>query len=274
MAAIISCFNVFVGGVFGLLVLRYKNHCQQWKVYSGWWVFAIGIGGSVLFNLGVAHYRTAMMLNYDDAATKAMESFSSGAMSITDAQSWLLFAMGLAFFGMAIYKGYNSDDKYPEYGALARKQDKHQGYLVEKKEIADELIQDIHEDFVEKLEESFKSIQLKSTQTNNCISSLELQKKILNSYHKHLQQSLKYIISRYRDVNTVNRSTDVPAVFKLEIDSTLDYNELDFSHGSKRDDLHKELEHLASSLSKIRQELLVIKENHQVIVKERYIYES
>jgi len=269
IALVIAFFNVSIGGITGAFALRYKNHCQQWKVVLGWSGAALGTATSFVFNLLVAHYRTAMTLDPDNAASKAIETFREGILSISDVQSWLLFLLGVIFYLGAVYKGYKADDAYPGYGALARKRDKQHGYLSDDKEIANDTIEEAHQDFEENLDFCFKAIQLKSKQVNDSASGFEQQKTILKSYHTHLEKALRYIISRYRDVNVANRSSDKPIIFNQPIDVSLDYKELEFDYKSKRDELHEDRERLATDLSEIRQKLLVIKEKHQKTVNNK-----
>ncbi len=269
IALTIAFFNVSIGVVVGAFSLRYKNHYKQWKVLLGWGGVVIGTVISFMFNLLVAHYRTAMTLDLDNAASKAMETFWEGILSISDVQSCLLFLLGVLFYFGAVYKGYKADDAYPGYGILARKRDKQHGYLSDDKSNADDIIQEAHEDFVEDLDLCFKTIQLKSKQVTDSASGFEQQKIILESYHKHLEKALRYIITRYRDVNVASRSSDKPVIYNQPIDATLDYKELAFDYQSKRDELHDDRECLAADLSEIRQELLVIKEKHQLIVNKK-----
>ncbi|GFO73048.1 hypothetical protein BJAS_P3623 [Bathymodiolus japonicus methanotrophic gill symbiont] len=268
-ALIISLFNVFFGGAVGAFALRYKNHYQHWKVVVGWIGVSSGMIISVILNLLVSHYRTAMILDPDNAALQAVETFREGILSISDVKSWLLFLLGILFYLGAVYKGYKADDVYPGYGSLARKRDKQYGYLSDDKSSADDTIQEAHEYFVENLASCFKSVQLKSKQVNDFASGFEQQKTILKSYHKHLEKALKYIITLYRDVNVANRSSDKPIIFKQPIDASLDYKELEFDYKCKRDELHKDRERLAEDLSGIRQKLLVIREQYQDIVNKK-----
>jgi len=269
IALIIAFFNVFIGGATGAFALRYKNHCQRMKVVFGWIGVIVGTVLSFIFNLLVSHYRTAMTLDPDNAASKAMETFEEGILSISDVQSWLLFLLGIIFYLGAVYKGYKADDAYPGYGSLAKKRDKQHGYLSDEKENANEIIEEAHQDFEENLDLCFKTIQMKSKKINDSANAFEQQKTILKSYHKHLEKALRYIITRYRDVNMANRSSDNPVIFNQPIDASLDYKELEFDYKSKHDELHKDREHLAASLSEIRQKLLVIKEGYQQNVNKK-----
>lgn len=268
-ALVIAFFNVSIGGIIGVFSLRFKNHCKQWKMLLGWGGVVIGTVVSFVFNLLVAHYRTAMTLDPDNAASKTIETFREGILSISDVQSWFLFLLGFIFYLGAVYKGYKADDAYPGYGALARKRDKQHGYLSDDKSSADDIIQEAHEDFSEKLKGCYEKIKLKSKEVNDSASGFEQQKTILESYHRHLEKALRYIITRYRDVNIANRSSDKPVIFNKPINATLDYKELAFDYQSKLDELHEDRERLAADLSEIRQKLLVIREKHQLIVNEK-----
>lgn len=270
-ALVIACINVSIGGAVGAFSLRYKNHCKQWKVILGWCGFAIFTIISLIFNLLVAHYRTAMIQQPDNAASQAMETFSQGITAIADVQSWLLCLLGIGFYFAAVYKGYKADDAYPGYGALARKRDKLQGYLSDDKSSADILIQETHEKFASKLESCYQDIAKKSKKVHDGVSGFRHQKTILESYHKHLQNALKFILTLYRDVNASHRTTDKPAFFNQPIDAILDYREieLEFDYQTKLDELSESKAKLDERLSGIRQKLLDIKEKYQNIVNEK-----
>ena len=267
-AFIISIFNVAIGGGIGAFSLTYKNHIAQWRAIMGWCGLVIGTIISIVFNLLVAHYRTAMIENPDNAAAVAMETFASGILTISDVQSWLLFLLGMLFYLGAVYKGYSADDPYPGYGRLARKRDQQYGNLDDERMLADNVIEDSHDHYEGRLDTYFEEVKSNSSKANNYVRDLEQQISILKGYHKHLESALKYTISRYRDVNVANRKSDKPKFFNHPIEASINYEPLIFNFDEKCKVLEGDREQLAGSLSETKSKFLEIKEKHQQIVRE------
>ncbi|MDQ7021511.1 MAG: hypothetical protein Q9M91_06845 [Candidatus Dojkabacteria bacterium] len=89
----IALINIGLGVFVGLFMLRYKNHCIQWKLNTGLSSTFLTVGLSIIFNLLVAHYRAALTIDPDHAAELAIKTFSEGIFSVSDVNSRFLFLL-------------------------------------------------------------------------------------------------------------------------------------------------------------------------------------
>ena len=78
----------------------------------------------IIFNLGIAHYRTALVAGETASAfARAIESVRTNPLQIGSYESSMLLIIGVAFSLIAFVDGYGLDDPYPGYGRLARRRD-------------------------------------------------------------------------------------------------------------------------------------------------------
>ncbi|MGL5027172.1 MAG: hypothetical protein ACRC6P_14520, partial [Shewanella oncorhynchi] len=106
-ALVISVLNVCIGCMVGAFILRWKNHISAPRRL-------LGLIGAILFgilaligNVFVGHYRDAMSIDPDNGARVAVQQFLAGPFALQDFNSWVLVALGLIVFFIALYKGYN-----------------------------------------------------------------------------------------------------------------------------------------------------------------------
>ena len=144
---LITLVNVFIlAASFGLL-FRYKNHVS-WEVRWRSLLCLPVMLGVLMFNLGVGHYRDALVeakaqaeqvlsapFDWDNASVvesvdrvidhtkQALESLTISPFGIESILSILLIIVGIGFFSFAAWKWYFMHDPYPGYKkrGLARK---------------------------------------------------------------------------------------------------------------------------------------------------------
>ena len=75
---------------------------------------------AVVLNLGVAHYREVSGALLGNAGAAVVERMQTAPFSLQEAESWLLFGMGLLFSLVAFFEGRKFDDAYPDYGEVDR----------------------------------------------------------------------------------------------------------------------------------------------------------
>jgi hypothetical protein len=118
----LSAINIITGFLNGRVFLPFKNSVN-WLLAALSMVAFLGLeAGLVVFNGFVAHYRDLYEVSGDalqvQVAWSALADTPLGLRSIT---SWMLFAAGVFFSGLATWKGYEFDDPYPGYGAMERR---------------------------------------------------------------------------------------------------------------------------------------------------------
>jgi hypothetical protein len=258
-AGLISIINVSFGVLLGLMVLRNKNHINKLKSYTAIVFFILLLTIPILFNLGVAHFREALLTNPENAHFLAISSIKTGIFNITDVKSWMLFIVGIMCCVFAIFKGYYMDDAYPKFGKLTRRKIELEEELHEIYEDANEQLEDLHESYLENLDSKFELLVIKEKRIGHLSSAFEQQKRILVSYIRHLEDNLHYLIRLYRDTNSAERNNDSPAYFNDAICLEMPSEKLDIKYNQKRNDVSNIREDLSASLPAIRKDFLDIK---------------
>ncbi|CAK1824384.1 conserved membrane hypothetical protein [Vibrio crassostreae] len=265
-AGLISVINVSFGVFLGSMLLRNKNHINKFKSYTAIIAFTLALTIPVLFNLGVAHFREALLTNPDNAHLVAMSAIKNGILNITDVKSWMLFIVGMMCCMFAIFKGYGMDDAYPKFGKLSRRKIELDEELHEMYEDANDHLEGLHESYLETLDAKFEALVTKEKRVGHLSSAFEQQKRILVSYIRHLEDNLHYLIRLYRDTNSAEREDDSPIYFNDAICLEMPSEELDIKYNEKRYDVTNIREELSASLPDIRKEFLDIKKNmHECI---------
>jgi hypothetical protein len=267
IAFVISFFNICVGFITGLF-LRYKNHISRVKSILTYFVLILAITFSTVFNLLVGHYREALGIDPDNAKSIAVDRFVDGILTIHDVQSWLLIAIGLVFFGLAIFKGYKFDDEYPKYGKIVRDRERLKDEIIGEKESIYEEFDELHEEFDSRLDDIYENVSIISKRLNSYVNSIENQQSAYNSYILHLQNCLNYVVTLYRGINTKERSNPSPTYFnatQLSISSEQDFM-VEFV--DTRNTLLEKKETLAKAIPRIKSDLFLIKEKYHSKINE------
>ncbi|MCY4431236.1 MAG: hypothetical protein OXC11_12695 [Rhodospirillales bacterium] len=74
----------------------------------------------LVLNLGVAHYRELSALLARDIGLQVVERLRDNPFGLSDAESWLLFGLGVFFSVVAFIEGRHHDDAYPDFGKRHR----------------------------------------------------------------------------------------------------------------------------------------------------------
>ena len=223
-AGMVSFFNIVFGFIAGYFLLRRKNHINKKVAISGSIGFLISIISIIVFNLLVAHYREALILDPDNAAKAAIESFKAPIAGLEDIQSWFLFVLGLVAAFIAGLEGYIWDDPYPGFGKMDRK------YVHKKKEFdyekteALKKLDEKYQSYINELKESFDDLLRYKANLLNYVAGIKKQKQLHASLLEHLTNLCEIAVTKYRDINSSERDSDPPKYFdeKVEFGSNLE----------------------------------------------------
>ena len=259
MAIAFSFINLALAFVNGRIVLPYKNHIlpQRKWIYGAIAVFIIIL--LLVLNLLIAHYREALILNPDNASVLAWDSLRNGLLSITDIESWLLAILGFAFAIITMFKGYDSDDKYPGYGKLTRKKYEKIEDLKNERSSAQKKLVEIHEEFLTKIDDKEKVMNSNYIESTKIISDIEYYRKLIEPYIKSCETGYKQIVTLYREENTSARQDGVPEYFGQPIDSSLKIDKIKITYSDNRKEMKATIENLNVSMIEIRNEMQEIK---------------
>lgn len=221
-AFVISVLNVSVGCMVGAFILRWKNHISTARRL-------MGLIGTILFgtlaligNLFVGHYRDAMSIDPDNGARVAVQQFWNGPFALQDFNSWVLVALGLIVFSLALYKGYTWDDTYPGFGRVDRRVQNFKDELLATKTELIDSIHEIYEEHVSNANGYFKKMQKDKQQLEILFSSMKNDFVLYRNYLSNLKNAYQYLITLYRQTNKKERTSPPPTYFAEPIVLSLD----------------------------------------------------
>lgn len=213
LATIIACINVAIGVFAGRIVFPWISH-KNWSIgILAFTASAAYVAAAIGFNLLVAHYRTAMIIDPLNAAQLAMKTLKNSPFEIDDIQSWMLFAMGVIFSIAAAIDGWLMDDPYPGYGRVTREhQEAVDLYTEQKAELLGELaaIKNIAEDVIERC---IRDIEIRRGEYDSILAKSTALREAIAEHFGHLESAANTLLQFYRDENRKHRKTPPPSRF-------------------------------------------------------------
>lgn len=214
-ALFIAGMNVVVGVLFGRMILPYLVH-RNWgaKLFAllGLLIFIAFLLG---FNLGVAHYRSAVVNDPFEASLHAYRSLMADPVGLADLQGWALFLVGALFSVIAAIDGWLMDDSYPGYGAKMRHNKQTiEAYTAMKSELL-QMLKDRKKQAETDLDEMAKNLQAHYRTLVSLVQrGITLTAK-MRQHVRHLEDVGNALLAQYRDANRMNRNTPPPKRFDI-----------------------------------------------------------
>lgn len=220
-AVVISIVNISLGVMIGLFLIPQMHHIDRVHFYLGLLglIFTVVLG--VIFNILVAHYRTALVHSPDNANEVAVQSFTNNMFYISEVDSWILFALGFIFFLAAAWKAYKFDDPYPGYGKLDRTKELAKAEILESYDHSIHDLEELYDESCLEIKELSSKAQRNLNKLNGYYTTLAHQNTILERYVELLSSAYAALIKRYRHENIQHRSTPPPTFFDDEVDDHL-----------------------------------------------------
>lgn len=219
-AFLVSLVNVSVCTLFGIFS-RYLN-CRGFrnvlKKLFGLLAVSLWIAFSVVYNLGVAHFRDSVEQfgDWREAGVNAIESITSNPIYLHTMESYILLLLGMIISVLAFLKGCYFSDPYPGY---ARVNDDvisaREGYIDELEESIQEL-SDHRDSAVNGLRAANDEVH---RNINDSIDALYGQRALHSNLAPFLEQcniATNFLLAVYRDANKGARSEDAPPHFNRE----------------------------------------------------------
>lgn len=120
-AGLFAAVNLLVAFVVGKFGVPYVCHSQIVLKLFGIAAALFGVVWVISMGLTIAHFRDALVGGIAEPARAAWTAFRAAPFELQDIMSWLLFLISVLFAVFALFDGLSSDDRYPGYGAVARR---------------------------------------------------------------------------------------------------------------------------------------------------------
>jgi hypothetical protein len=135
-------------------------------------------------------------------------------MHIADLSSFVLFGLGIVLSGLAFYKGYTLDDRYPGHGKLDRAVNAAREVEIHQQEALRSRIKDmLHRSRAEVQSVIHEPAQLVSL-AGRRILEIGSAQSLLISQAKNIQRDFSLVLTSYRNANVAVRATLPPEYFK------------------------------------------------------------
>ena len=223
---LIASINILTGACIMGPVLRRFNLINTGIRICWVCVFAIVLIAICAWNLFVGHFRDELWAMQEAIATLpedasfqellsvgstgAIERFQQSPVGLDSFHSYLLVLNGMIFFAVAMYKSYQYDDPYPQYGKKTRANKTIEDHFLRECEKTVLELEAVFESAKAQLENIRSNISNKQRYFNSFRTSgeriLESYKVKFNQYENVLQAALK----AYRASNAEARSTPPP----------------------------------------------------------------
>lgn len=213
----ISLVNVTFAFVLGLWPTRWTNHNNLILKSFGFITFVAGIALLTALHGFAAHLReaTAISANEDEAARTAWQTFLHSPLSIHDLNSVYLFALGMLFAFLAVFKGYTFDDPFPGYGSVTRRFTRSRDAYSDEHSFLFEDLKDAREDIASSLSDGIQRIPTFPQAAANIRAQRTTMLEQFRAYEASVEAAGRLLLARYRQANIPARSSAPPAHFDL-----------------------------------------------------------
>ena len=207
--------NIIVSWFFGYFTFR-----QLWSVSVPWKI--LGVISTIIwlcFLLGWNLIVATIRANFEKFLNKEIISLDTfvNSVDISDPASILLISIGITFGVIVFVEGFRNDDKHPGYGRKHRNvenfSDMVEAIEIRKNEKLKRLLDSYT--YLLKKDEMFIQSGIKFNLKNH-----QMRTKLINDFKNEIEQEklkVEYLIKKYREKNTVERTDTPPKYFSQAI---------------------------------------------------------
>jgi len=213
-AVVISFINVASCFLLGLWPIRWINRRNVLVKLFALVLSLVGIVAIVALHAFAAHYRDAMaVVGEDHALSAAIAALRASPWTLDNLNSYYLFALGLFFALLSIYKGATFDDPYPGYGPMTRRHETARNdYSDQHADLFDGLA-DIKDETITLLDGGIVKLPLYPQQAANIRAQRAALIQSFRSYEAAVETAGRQLLAEYRDINRRHRSAPAPRYF-------------------------------------------------------------
>ena len=218
---LITAVNILIGALAVGFALRCCNLVHSTHRAAAWLVIIAVVPLIGAFNLLVGHFRDSMQAIAERAAADPLtmltndtwQRMTSAPLGFDSFQSSLLVILGMLFFGIASWKGYQWDDPYPGYGRRHRQLNTLKEEFLRALNKALDDVGQVYMARKARLEDMLHKLEIKDDKWKDLH---ELGERLVREYTLHVRQyqdDLAYLIAVYRNENQSARTEPPPRFF-------------------------------------------------------------
>lgn len=212
----ISALNIVSAFAFFGPTSRYLQHVDQIRCAFAWVGMLIYVLLALGVNLGVAHYREVSGNLIGEAGLEVVSRMVENPLQLRDAESWLLFLLGVLFSGIAFYEGRVFDDIYPGYGRRDRSMREARTEYLRALDDSRESLEEIREESIDKVQRIAHKARQGPEERRRLVGACRSWIAEFDAYAAQLQQVGETLIDEYRQANFLARQDNiVPAAHRV-----------------------------------------------------------
>jgi uncharacterized membrane protein YgcG len=176
---------------------------------------AASLGGVLLINLALAHYRAAVESGMPSAAAAAavMPLMRADPLALGDIKSVIMVAMGIISALIAMLEGWLWDEPYPRYGEVADHLRHAQARYHDMVEEKLDHLKSVQEDFVGRIQVERGRLRDRRQEIPYIVQERQRLIARFKTHVAHLQDVGRQALTVYRDANRKARTIPAPARF-------------------------------------------------------------
>ena len=213
----ISALNLLSSFLIFGPISRYLAHVQYWLRWFAGFLMAVYACIAFTLNLGVAHYREVSGGLIGNAGVAVVRRMQESPFGLQDAESWLLFGLGVLFSVIAFFEGRTFDDIYPGFGSRDRSMRKARGQYVEALNSVKRDLDEICEASLETVRRIARDARKQPEELRQIADGSRRRIAEFDRYAADLQKVGETLIDEYREANRTARPDGVvPAAHQIQ----------------------------------------------------------
>ena len=188
---------------------RYLVHVRHWlRWFAGLGMLSYACMAFIL-NLGVAHYREVSGDLIGNAGVAVVRRMQESPFGLQDAESWLLFGLGVLFSAIAFFEGRTLDDVYPGYGRRDRSMRKARASYIEALDSVRAELDEVRESSLEAVKRIARNARKQPAESRQIAEDWRRRIAEFDRHAAHLQEVGETLIDEYREANRTARPDGV-----------------------------------------------------------------
>lgn len=167
-------------------------------------------------NLFLAHYRevaTIIMQDVMGVGEDVIQNIINNPLGLQQAESWMLFAIGMLFAFITLVDVFTFSDIYPGYSKRQKKWDEEQEEYKEEFDLLIDELNEIKEDYNENLRQIGDALSSRQKELDTIQSGRNRLSSLYSAHHEQLQRAANSLFSYYYEANRAARTEPVPRRF-------------------------------------------------------------
>lgn len=252
-----SVINIGLPVILFASWVRYLFHQRYILKLFGFVGAAIWFTLAITLNMGLGHYRIALVSLVDNPAVVAWTAIGERLLNFGDTESAILFVLGFSLGLAALLDRFFLSDRYPEY-TKKTKNFRHalDDYKLLKSEKIEQL-QDKRDNYIKNADEALTKADERLTRFHEKLARRRnLHQNEFPQYMMHLENKQAELLKRYRAINSEHRTEAPPRYFEETVAfEDVKLNPIEDGRESEANHLSDEVTEESSTLRELKEAL-------------------